>query len=165
LTDAARPGYRTLGIAGGAWATYCCRMTQNEALIRRMFDELINLGKLDLVDELFDDDFRTETPQGVLDREGFRQYVADWRTGFADIHCEVGDFVVEGDKVAWSVKASGTHTGTFMGIPATGRTVDFDSLNIGVVRDGRGWRHKVVMDTAAILGQLGLLPGPEHGGA
>lgn len=126
-----------------------------------MFDEIINQGRLDLVDELFDADFTSETPQGVLDREGFRQYVADWRAGFSDVHCEVGDFVEEGDKVAWSVRAKGTHDGTFMGIPATGRSIDFDSLNIGEFRGGRGYRHKVVMDTGAMMGQLGLIPGPE----
>jgi predicted ester cyclase len=47
-----------------------------------------------------------------------------------------------------------------MGIPATGRRVDFDSLNIGDFRDGRAYRHKVVMDLPALLAQLGLQTGP-----
>lgn len=47
-----------------------------------MFDQIINEGRPDLVEELFDPDFTSETPQGTLDREGFKQYVADWRNGF-----------------------------------------------------------------------------------
>jgi predicted ester cyclase len=132
----------------------------NGDVIRRMFDEVINQGKVELVDELFDPDFVSETPQGTLDREGFRQYVLGWRAGFPDVHCEVGDLVEEGDRVAWSIRAVGTHTGDFMGIPATGRSIDFDSLNIAELRNGRGYRHKVVMDTLKLMTQLGVVPEP-----
>jgi predicted ester cyclase len=134
-------------------------MPENKETVQRMFDEVINLGKIELVDELFDPDFQSETPQGTLDREGFKGYVAGWRAGFPDIHCAVGDLVAEGDRVAWSVRASGTHTGEFMGIPPTGRTVDFDSLNIGEFRDGRGYRHRVMMDIPKMMTQLGMTPG------
>ncbi|MDQ1437473.1 MAG: hypothetical protein QOK43_1102 [Acidimicrobiaceae bacterium] len=138
-------------------------MSDNQAVIRRMFEDVINEGRLELVDVLFDPAFTSETPQGILDRDAFRQYVKDWRVGFSDVHCHVGDFVEEGDSIAWSVRAKGTHDGEFMGIPATGRTVEFDSLNIAVMRNGRGYRHKVVMDTGAMLAQLGLVPDQGRG--
>jgi hypothetical protein len=41
----------------------------------------------------------------------------------------------------------------------TGRSVDFDSLNIGHFRDGRAYRHKVIMDIPGMLAQLGVDPG------
>jgi predicted ester cyclase len=135
-------------------------MSDNADVIRRMFDEIINAGNVDLVDELFDPEFRTDTPQGELDRDGFREYVRSWRAGFPDVHCEVGDIIEDGDRIAWSVRATGTNWGDFMGIPATGKRVDFDSLNVATFRDGRGYRHKVVMDTGAILMQLGVVPQP-----
>ena len=47
-----------------------------------------------------------------------------------------------------------------MGIPATGRRVEFDSLNIAEFRDGRSYRHKVVMDLPALLAQLGVQTSP-----
>jgi predicted ester cyclase len=130
----------------------------NKDVVRRMFEEVINQGNVDLVDELFDADFETETPQGTFDRESFKQYVLGWRAGFPDVRCDVDDLLAEGDNVAWSVRAVGTHTGEFMGIPATGRRVDFDSLNIAEFRNGRGYRHKVVMDTLKMMTQLGLVP-------
>src|SRR5262245_56748307 len=134
-------------------------MVDNKAVVRRMFEEIINRGRLDLVDELFDPDFHSDTPQGRLDRNGFKDYVATWRAGFPDVHCEFGDLIAEGDKVAWSVRATGTHTGTFMGIAPTGRKVDFQSLNIGRFRNGRGLDHKVIMDVPKMMEQLGAKMG------
>lgn len=132
----------------------------SEAVIRRMFEEVVNQGRLDLVDELFDPEFTSETQQGTLDRDGFRDFVAAWRAGFSDVHCEVGDVVEQGDRIAWSVRATGTHDGEFNGIPATGRPVDFASLNVATMRDGRGLTHKVIMDLPAMMAQLGLMPEP-----
>jgi predicted ester cyclase len=140
-------------------------MGENEARIRRIFDEIVNEDRLELIDELFDPEFTTDTAQGVLDRDGFRQFVAGWRAGFEDIHCEVGDVVESGDDIAWSVRAAGTHTGEFMSIPATGRRVEFDSLNVGTFRDGLAYRHKVVMDLLAVMIQLGVVPAPATAGA
>jgi len=133
-------------------------MSANKDTIRRMFSDIINDGKLDLVDELFDPEFTSETPQGTLDRDGFRGYVAAWRSGFPDIHCEVDDLIEEGNHVAWSVRATGTHRGEFMGIAATGNAVDFDSLNIGEFRNGKGYRHKVLMNDMKMMSQLGIKP-------
>ncbi len=130
----------------------------NKETIRRMFDEVVNLGKLEAVDELFHPDFQSVTPQGTLDREGFKGYVAMWRAGFPDVVCTVDDLVEEGDRIAWSVRARGTHTGEFMGIPPTGRAVDFDSLNIAEMRDGKGYRHTVLMNDMKMMRQLGLMP-------
>jgi predicted ester cyclase len=133
-------------------------MPDNKQVVRKMFTEIINDGNLDLVDELFDPEFTSQTPQGTLDRNGFREYVASWRSGFPDIHCEVDDLIEDGDQVAWSVRATGTHTGDFMGIAPTGRTVDFDSLNIARFRDGRGYQHKVLMNDVKMMTQLGVMP-------
>lgn len=135
-------------------------MADNKDIIGRMFDEVVNLGKVDVIDELFDPNFRTTTQQGTMDRDGFKDYIVAWRIGFPDVRCVVDDLIAEGDRVAWSVRATGTHTGEFMGIPPTGRTVDFDSLNIAEFRGGRAYRHRVMMDIPKMLGQLGVTPGP-----
>ena len=43
------------------------------ATIQRMFDEIINGGWIGLTGELVSPDFTSNTPQGPLDREGFKQ--------------------------------------------------------------------------------------------
>lgn len=134
-------------------------MADNKSVVQRMFGEVVNEGRIDLVDELFDPEFETTTPQGVLDREGFKEFVRGWRAAFSDIHCEVHDVIAEGDSVAWGVRAVGTNDGEFMGMPATGRKVDFDSLNLAHFRDGRSYRHTVMMDLATMMAQLGVPAG------
>ena len=133
-------------------------MSDNKEVVRRMFDELINQGNLAVIDELFDPGFESATQQGTMDLAGFRAFVEGWRGAFPDITCEVADLIAEGDNVAWSVRATGTQSGEFMGIPATGRSVDFGSLNIGTFRDGRAYRHRVLMDIGTMLEQLGVAP-------
>jgi ketosteroid isomerase-like protein len=77
--------------------------------------------------------------------------------GFPDISCTVYDLLVEGNKAAWRVRATGTHTGDFPGIPPTGRRVDFDSMDFGTADStGRPLDHTVMMDQATMLAQLGI---------
>jgi predicted ester cyclase len=135
-------------------------MADNKELIRRLFDEVVNNGKLDVVEDLMSPDFSTVTPMGVLNREGFKGFVTGWRGAFPDIHCEVSDLIAEGDTVAWAVRARGTHEGEFNGMPATGRSVDFDSLNIAHARDGQLVDHRVLMDFATMMAQLGVPTAP-----
>jgi len=134
--------------------------SENKAVVRRMFDEVVNNGRMELIDELFDPAFTSRTPQGDMDREGFKAFVAAWRGAFPDIRCEVSQLTAEDDRVAWAVRATGTHEGDFQGIPATGRRVDFESLNIGQFRDGKAVRHTVLMDLQTMMEQLGVAVAP-----
>ena len=53
---------------------------------------------------------------------------------------------------------TGTHRGEFMGIPATGRSVTVEAWTLDRYRDGRLVESRIIMDVAAMLGQLGVLP-------
>jgi len=130
----------------------------NKALVERMFGEVINNGNLDLIDELFDPAFVSHTGQGDLDLAAFKEFVRSWREGFADLHCEVSQVLEQGDKVSWTIRATGTQTGAFNGIPASGNRMDFMSMNHGIFRNGRALEHWVVMDMLTLLTQLGAVP-------
>ena len=144
------PGYRT-----GPGAT----RGDLEANIRRCFEEVVNRGNDAAIDELFAPEFVSHVGPERKSLDEFRQFVADWRAAFSDVHCSVENVIVQGDRLAWTVRATGTHDGAFMGIPPTGRTIDFLSVNEGRAReDGKFVEHQVVMDTATMLGQLGVLP-------
>jgi predicted ester cyclase len=127
--------------------------------IRRMFEEAVNEGRPELVDELVTPGFVGHMPQGDLDPEGLKGYISMWRAGFSDLRCEVSDTIQEGDRVAWRVRASGTHDGDFMGMAASGKTIVFDSMNHARTEDGRLAEQWVLMDGAAIAAQLGAMPG------
>lgn len=48
-------------------------MSAQSDVNRRMFDEVINLGKLDTIEDLFHEGFQSLTPQWTWDRNGFRE--------------------------------------------------------------------------------------------
>ena len=113
-----------------------------EAFLRRMFDEIINQGRLEVVDEMFAEDYVDHGPMGDLaGRDAFKQLVAQWRDAVPDVHCEIDTVFAQGDLCAWLVRASGTHTGDGLGFPATGRRFQTVSVSIGRLRDGRAVEH------------------------
>jgi predicted ester cyclase len=58
--------------------------------------------------------------------ELFKKFRRGFLTAFPDIHIDVEDVLVEGDKTAIRLKFFGTHTGNGIGIPPTGAEVRFD---------------------------------------
>jgi predicted ester cyclase len=130
-------------------------------LVHRIFDEIVNQGRLDSVDALFAEDFADHGPGVDLHgREEFRASVRQWLGAFSDIHCEVSNIIVEGDLCAWVVRTTGVHTGDTLGFPATGKRIDTLSANMGRFRDGKAVEHWSEQGTMAMLIQLGVLPAP-----
>jgi steroid delta-isomerase-like uncharacterized protein len=134
-------------------------MADSKTVIRRLFEEVVNQGALDAADELLDPEFEATMPTGQMNVDGFKEFVAGWRAGFSDLHCDVRELIAEGDTVAWSVWCTGTNDGEFMGLPATGRAVAFNSLNIARFRDGKAYRHTGMLDMAGMMQQLGVPAG------
>ena len=83
---------------------------------------------------------------------GYLSVVEFMRKSFSDIHWEIVDVVAEDDKVAVSWICSGTHDGTFMNFPASGKKFSFSCMNFYYFND----EGKIVKDVAA-QGMLGLL--------
>jgi ketosteroid isomerase-like protein len=136
-----------------------------EAVLRRMFDEIINSGRLDVADELFAEDYVDHGPMGdISGREAFKQLVAQWRDAVPDVHCEVGTVVAQGDLCAWVVRTTGTHTGGGLGFPATGKRFETLSANVGRFRDGRAAEHWSEQGLFPMLVQVGVIPVPVAAG-
>jgi predicted ester cyclase len=135
--------------------------TDAQTLVERMFDQVINKGDYDAIEELYAPDFVAHGPMGdVKGREAFTEMIAAWRDAAPDVHCEVSNFVVNGDEVAWLVRATGTHTGDGLGFPATGRPFDTLNANIGILRDGQAVEHWSDQGMFQFLVQVGMIPLP-----
>jgi ketosteroid isomerase-like protein len=132
-----------------------------EAVLRRMFDEVVNQGRLEVADELFAADFVDHGPMGRMEgRETFKQMIRQWRDAVPDVHCEIDTVIVEGDLCAWLVRTTGTHTGDGLGFPATNRRFETVSANIGRFRDGLAAEHWAEQGMFPMLTQLGIVPLP-----
>ena len=123
--------------------------------------ELINAGDIDGFGALLADDFveHEESPGLAPTRDGvmdfFRMYVA----AFPDLRMTPEDVLASGDKVVVRVRATGTHEGEFMGVPATGKSIDVQAIDI--VRfedDGLAHEHWGVFDAMTMMQQLGVVP-------
>lgn len=116
--------------------------TQHEdvAIIRHFIDEVINAGRIDLVDELWSKNLAWHG--GVLgDVHGVADYKAMLRAAvggaFTDMHLTIHDVVAADGKFAVRFTNSGTHTGPFMGAPATGIHAEWLGMAIYAVVDGK----------------------------
>ena len=76
---------------------------------------------------------------------------------FSRHHVIVEDMVAEGDKVAkqWSVRA--THTGYYMGIPATNKKTNMSGIMIYRIVDGKVKECVWSYDTYGFLVQVGVI--------
>ena len=127
------------------------------ATLRRLYD-LINAHDIDAFGALLADDFveHEELPGGNPTREGVKDFFRMQIAGLPDLAMTVEDVVDGGDKVVARVRFTGTHTGELMGMPATGRTVDVQVIDImRFADDGLVHEHWGVFDQMAMMQQLG----------
>jgi len=136
---------------------------ENKAIARRVNDEIWSEGHLDVIDELFADDFVATivgAPEQIRGPQGFREFVVTYRTAFPDLRITVDEQFAEGETVVTRWTATGTNEGELMGIPATGKQATTAGININRISDGKlveGWG---LFDQLGLLQQLGAVPVP-----
>jgi predicted ester cyclase len=77
----------------------------------------------------------------------WRQGAEVIRRAFPDLHARIDDIIAAGDKVAMRLTFRGTHQGDFLGIPATGRTVEYVSHEFYRIADGMFAEERICSDT------------------
>ena len=133
----------------------------NKALYRRLFEEVINQGNLETVDELIASNYvNYNFPAPTPGPDGFKQVVGMFRTAFPNIRVDVEQVFAEGDTVIGRGAFVGTHQGPFQGIPPTGMQVKVPYIDIWRIEDGKLVENWVQMDLLGLMQQLGAVPTP-----
>jgi len=130
------------------------------AAMKRLYD-LINAGDIDGFGELLAEDFveHEEMPGLGPGKEGVKQLFHMYRAAFPDLRMEPQDVLVSGDNAVARVRATGTHRGEFLGLAATGKSVDVQLIDITRFGDdGLAREHWGVFDSLAMMQQLGAIP-------
>jgi steroid delta-isomerase-like uncharacterized protein len=130
------------------------------ATAQRMY-ERINARDLDGFSELLAEDFveHEETPGLAPTKEGVRQFFEMYLAAFPDLRMEPQDVLPSGDKVVTRIKCTGTNTGDFMGMPATGKSVEVEAIDIlRFGEDDLVHEHWGVFDALGMMQQLGAVP-------
>lgn len=130
----------------------------NKKIVRR-YQEIYNSNHLGSLNEVVSENLLTPRimpgiPSGIEGAKAAHQIML---TGFPDYQTVINDLIAESDRVVARITMSGTHTGNFMGIPATGKRVEFTGIYIARIADGKIVEHWGEEDGVSLLSQLGIL--------
>jgi predicted ester cyclase len=128
----------------------------NRDLVNRMIEEIQNRKNIELVDEIFSENFLNHSPLRGLpnDRGGMRQMFSMIHVAFPDGVVTVEDQVSSDNKV-WTRKTfSGTHTGSLRGTAPTGNKVTYEVFDILKMQDGKIVEHWGLGDQLSLLRQI-----------
>jgi len=134
---------------------------ENKAVIRRYFDEIVNQGKMELYSEFMAENvlgYDATDSEPKVGFENVKQVMILFHTAFPDLQCPLYDILAEGDKVVVRWGLRGTHRDLFMGVPASGKTVDVSGIIIYRLEN-----HKIIeywgrFDTLGLMKQVGAVP-------
>ncbi len=138
----------------------------NRALWRKLPEQVLNERNFDYVDEVVADNYveHTPLPPGYgNDRESVKRFFRDEVTvAFPDLRINVQFTLADEDGlVAGRMTLTGTHLGTFAGIPATGKSATWTESHFGRIVDGKVTEHWADIDLFGMLAQLGVIPKPQ----
>ncbi len=135
---------------------------QNKAVVRRFFEEAVNKGNLNVLDQVIADDFldRNVPPGTPAGPEGVKQFLRMVRTAFPDLHVSIDDMLAEGEKVVARLTVRGTHKGELMGIPPTGRQATWGGMDIIRIAGTKMAERWGLRDFLGMMQQLGVISLP-----
>ena len=134
---------------------------QNKAAMRRLYEEVWNQGKFEVLDEVVSPDYvghLPTPPSAPSGREGLRWLIQVYRTAFPDIHVQIADQFAEGEKVLTRITIQGTHQGQFMGIAPTNKKITVGALVVTRFINGQNVEGWAEMDRFGLMQQLGVVP-------
>lgn len=135
----------------------------NKQLYRRLVEEAFNQGNVDAVTELMAEDFVEHEqmgPDAGSGREAALGMMTMIRGAFPDLHVSIDSLIAEGDVIAARTTWRGTHQGEFMGVPASGKRVEFEAIDIVRFQDGRAAEHWGQTDAMGLMMQIGAMEPP-----
>lgn len=135
----------------------------NAALLNRMLADL-DAGSFGLFDELCSPRHRLHAPGGdePMGCSAQKRQLRELRSAFSDLDHVVEDVFGAGDRVTFRLTQSGTHTGEFLGIPATGAEVRFRVLGVARFANGQMIEMWLDLDWPTLFDQIGTTPQAWH---
>ena len=132
---------------------------EDEAVVRRFYEEMNNGRKNELAAELFTADHKMHDPQVPTadGPDGMAATVSTYQTG-VNGHWEIDDIFSSGDQVVVRWTGSGEHVAELNGIPPTGKKIEVSAISIHRMAGGKIAETWEVWDTLGFLQQIGVVP-------
>lgn len=132
-------------------------MSDPKALLAEFGAKIFAEKDFSALSGLMREDYIQHNPLVGQGRQGFQDFFAAWFKASPDFGFELKQIASEGDKVWVHGSYSGTHSGDWLGIPATGKAYKFDAVDIFRVEDGKLAEHWDVLDVYTLFKQLGTM--------
>ncbi len=141
-------------------------LDENKAVVQRILNEFWLAGDTGVLDELLASgciNHEQSNPE-LRGKEACKQWANDVRLanrqGFPDFDITVEDLVAEDDKVVKRWVFTGTQSGEYVGIPATGKRVTMRGITLYRLARGKVSEMYWNYDVFGLLQQLGAIPAP-----
>jgi len=134
--------------------------SENKALVRRLFEQGMNERKAGIFSECVAPSFvNHDLPGPAPGPEGFLQSFGMFEAAFPDLQVHLDEVLAaEDDKVITRSRWTGTHEGEFMGVPASGASVEVKFIDIWRIENGLIAESWVRMDFLGLMQQVGAVP-------
>jgi steroid delta-isomerase-like uncharacterized protein len=135
-------------------------LQQNEKIIQRYFEEVWNQGKLDVLDEILDPTYMNHSPgmpNPAPGPAGLKPIIAGLRKAFPDLHFTIENMLVTEQQVAVHCTMRGTHEGDLFGLPATGKKIVVNQMQIERIKNSKIIEHWRQSDDFGMMRQLGQI--------
>jgi steroid delta-isomerase-like uncharacterized protein len=131
---------------------------QNRAMVVRWFSTVNRENFGQMFGELFAEDCVQHMPPNAapIGPEEFKGLVDQFYAAFPEVTHEVVDVIAEGDRVAASVAVHAVHAGEFLGVPASGKELEWTAIAIFRISDGTIKERWEIHDDSAVMRQLGF---------
>ncbi|RDC54404.1 ester cyclase [Pedobacter chinensis] len=132
------------------------QVEKNKAICKVFFDELFNNANLEAIDKFVDSGVTVHHtfPWQRKGAKAFYDTVEIFKIGFPDLKIKFSDILGEDDKVMCKFTVTGTHKEMFMNIPATGKKIEYEEVNIVRLKDEKITEHWVVADTYSLMQKI-----------
>jgi steroid delta-isomerase-like uncharacterized protein len=135
--------------------------TEKNKLVMNRFVEFINTADENLAEELISVNAKFHVPgrpEPMQGPAGYLAIIGMMRSGFPDIQWTLEETIVEGDKVAARFVMRGTHRGSFLGVPPTGKSIAVQAMNFYRLSNGQFIEEHGMPDMMGLMQQIGGLP-------
>lgn len=111
---------------------------ENYRSVFRLYNEVWNQKKLDVIDEIFSKDFAIYAPDVIVkDVKLLKDFIHTWLTSFPDIHHEIDDIISTENKMALRIHGKGTHKKKFLDILPTNKPFSYTGMNFIYFEKGK----------------------------
>ncbi len=136
--------------------------TQDNVNSFRRIIDAIAMSDLDVIDELVAPDCVEHQRGNHPGAEGAKEVAQTLHRWMSDFSITIEDLIADGDMVWTRNRARGVNTGSVMGNPPTGRSVEVDVIDIGRFENGQLVEHWGIADQLGMMLQIGAMPGPRR---